>query len=148
MRRNEERLVVVDFFATWCGACRGLYPKLCRLARENPDAVFLKVNFEANKKMCKSLGIKKLPFFHFYRGAEGKVDEFTASVKTFHRIRDAMLEHGSDRCSLNASDTVVNDIESLFLGANILAPKLEELGGEEKRDGEEDEDRENDMVAL
>jgi thioredoxin 1 len=42
--------------------------------------VFLKVNFAENKSMCKSLSIKVLPFFHFYRGAEGRIDGFSCSL--------------------------------------------------------------------
>lgn len=53
-----EHLVIVDFYAEWCGACRALYPKLCRMMVERPDVIFLKVNFDKNKQMAKSLGIK------------------------------------------------------------------------------------------
>jgi thiol-disulfide isomerase/thioredoxin len=76
----SDKLVVVDFYATWCGSCRALYPKLCKLAAEHEDVAFLKVNINENKSMCKSLNIKVLPFFHFYRGAEGCIDSFSCSL--------------------------------------------------------------------
>ena len=36
-------LVVVDFFTSWCTACRRLYPKLKQIAENNPDVIFIKV---------------------------------------------------------------------------------------------------------
>mmetsp|Transcript_18353 Transcript_18353/g.22036 ORF Transcript_18353/g.22036 Transcript_18353/m.22036 type:complete len:257 (-) Transcript_18353:1217-1987(-) len=95
-----DRLVIVDFYATWCGACRALYPKICRFARDNPEILFIKVNFDENKPMCKSLGVKVLPFFHFYRGADGRLAAFSASISKVQRLRDAIKEHTTDRCSL------------------------------------------------
>jgi thiol-disulfide isomerase/thioredoxin len=38
------KLVVVNFFAPECYACKSMQPKLRQIARDNPDAVFLKVN--------------------------------------------------------------------------------------------------------
>lgn len=59
-------------------------PVLCvqflKIAAEHPDVTFLKVNFDECKAMCKSLNIKVLPFFHFYRGADGRLDAFSASI--------------------------------------------------------------------
>lgn len=95
-----EKLVVVDFFATWCGSCRALYPKLCKLAEENPDVEFLKVNFDENKPMCKSLNIKFLPYFHFYRGAEGCLEGFSCSLAKLQKLKDAIAQHNTARCSL------------------------------------------------
>ncbi len=45
MRRalSEYSLVVVDYFAPWCHACRSLYPKLRQIAAANPDVLFVKV---------------------------------------------------------------------------------------------------------
>ena len=39
----QNKLVVVDFFAPWCMACRRLFPALMKLAENNPDIVFIKV---------------------------------------------------------------------------------------------------------
>ena len=54
--------------------------QLCRTALENPDILFLKVNFDENKPMCKRLNVKVLPFFHFYRGADGLLVAFSCSL--------------------------------------------------------------------
>lgn len=54
--------------------------QLCRTAEENPDIVFLKVNFDENKPMCKRLNVKVLPYFHFYRGADGLLESFSCSL--------------------------------------------------------------------
>ncbi|KAG0578448.1 hypothetical protein KC19_4G023600 [Ceratodon purpureus] len=95
-----DKLVVVEFYASWCGSCRALYPKLCKLAAEHLNVEFLKVNFEENKPMCKSLNIKVLPYFHFYRGAEGRVDDFSCSLSKLQRLKDALAQHNTDRCSI------------------------------------------------
>ena len=54
--------------------------QLCRTALENPDILFLKVNFDENKPMCKRLNVKVLPFFHLYRGADGLLEAFSCSL--------------------------------------------------------------------
>ncbi|XVF88747.1 hypothetical protein PTKIN_Ptkin19aG0076300 [Pterospermum kingtungense] len=75
-----DRLVIVEFYGTWCASCRALFPKLCRTAQEHPEILFLKVNFDENKPMCKSLNVKVLPYFHFYRGAHGQLESFSCSL--------------------------------------------------------------------
>ncbi|ERN19842.1 thioredoxin-like 2, chloroplastic [Amborella trichopoda] len=95
-----ERLVIVEFYGTWCGSCRALFPKLCKTAEEHPDILFLKVNFDENKPMCKSLNVKVLPYFHFYRGADGQLEAFSCSLAKFQRIKDAIVQHNTERCSI------------------------------------------------
>ncbi|CAN1185589.1 Thioredoxin-like 2, chloroplastic [Linum perenne] len=95
-----DRLVIVEFYGTWCASCRALFPKLCRIAQEHPEIVFLKVNFDENKPMCKSLNVKVLPFFHFYRGSEGQLESFSCSLAKFQKIKDAIATHNTERCSI------------------------------------------------
>ncbi|GAB2268322.1 hypothetical protein Dimus_003290 [Dionaea muscipula] len=90
-----DRLVIVEFYGTWCASCRALFPKLCRIAEEHLEILFLKVNFDENKPMCKSLNVKVLPYFHFYRGADGLVDAFSCSLAKFQKIKDAIEMYNS-----------------------------------------------------
>jgi hypothetical protein len=74
--------------------------QLCKLAAEHEDVAFLKVNINENKSMCKSLNIKVLPFFHFYRGAEGRIDSFSCSLSKLQKLKDAIAQHNTARCSM------------------------------------------------
>lgn len=75
-------LVVVNFFAPECYACKSLQPKLRQIARNNPDVLFLKLNGLAGdlKAYCEDVGITRIPFFHFYR-ANKRVAAFAANMR-------------------------------------------------------------------
>ncbi|XP_019068730.2 thioredoxin-like 2-1, chloroplastic isoform X2 [Solanum lycopersicum] len=75
-----DKLVIVEFYGTWCASCRALFPKVCMIAEKHPEILFIKVNFDENKSLCKSLNVKVLPYFHFYRGADGLLDSFSCSL--------------------------------------------------------------------
>jgi len=99
-----DKLVVVEFYAPWCNACKALFPKVCRMMEDHKDdVVFLKVSFEANKDMCKTMGVKVLPYFHFYRGGEGRVDAFSCTVSKIQKMKDAIDNYTSEFCSLEPS---------------------------------------------
>ena len=126
---HQDKLVVVDFFATWCGSCRALYPKLISLAKENESEVFLlKVNFDEHKQMSKQLGVRVLPYFILYRGALGRVDAFSASLSKIQRLRSAIQEHASPFCSIGP---VVRPPELEDLNANPKDPS-----SDAKKEGE------------
>ncbi|XP_021736331.1 thioredoxin-like 2, chloroplastic [Chenopodium quinoa] len=93
LKEAGDRLVVVEFYGTWCASCRALFPRLCRMAESHPEILFIKVNFDENKAMCKSMNVKVLPYFHFYRGADGKVEEFSCSLAKFQKIKDTIETH-------------------------------------------------------
>ena len=48
-------LVVVDYFAPWCHACRSLYPKLRQIAAQHDDVMFLKVRHRTISLACHHL---------------------------------------------------------------------------------------------
>ncbi|KAL5546346.1 hypothetical protein UlMin_006033 [Ulmus minor] len=76
----EDRLVIVEFYGTWCTSYRASFPKLYRTAKDHPEILFLKFNFDENKPMCKSMNVKVLPFSHFYCGADGQLESFSCSL--------------------------------------------------------------------
>lgn len=79
---SSGRLVVVNFFAPECYACKSLQPKLRQIASNNPDVLFLKVNgLEGDlQAYCDSMGITRIPYFQVYR-ANKRVAEFTANMR-------------------------------------------------------------------
>lgn len=91
-----DKLVIIDFYSPGCGGCRALHPKICQLAETNPNAVFLKVNHEELKTMCQCLHVHVLPFFRFYRGAEGKLCSFSCTNATIKKFKDALTKYGTD----------------------------------------------------
>lgn len=125
-----DKLVVVDFFSPGCGGCKALHPKLCQLAEMNPDVHFLQVNYEEHKSMCYSLNVHVLPFFRFYRGAEGRVCSFSCTNATIKKFKDALAKYGTDRCTLGPPKGL-EEKELLALAANKdlsfnYTPKTEE----------------------
>lgn len=85
-----DKLVIVEFYGTWCASCRALFPKICMIAEKHPEILFIKVNFDENKSLCKSLNVKVLPYFHFYRGADGLLDSFSCSLAKLQKLKDAI----------------------------------------------------------
>ena len=61
----------------------GIYfVQICQFAERNPDVLFLQVNYEEHKSMCYSLRVHVLPFFRFYRGAQGRLCSFSCTNAT------------------------------------------------------------------
>ena len=120
---KSDQLVVVDFFAPWCGACRSLFPKLKKICAEHPDVRFLAINFDENPGLARGLGVKMLPFFHMYRGAEGRVCAFTASVSKVAKLCEAIESHKSPRCFLvQGPEYPLPEYPTILPGGSTLRP--------------------------
>lgn len=108
----DGKLVIVEFFASWCGSCRALYPKLCKLAVEHEEVVFVKVNFDENKALCKSLNIKVLPYFLLYRGELEQLDSFSCSITKLQKLKDAIAKYGVSDHSRHGPSSLSSTITS------------------------------------
>ncbi|KAL0082344.1 PITH domain-containing protein [Phycomyces blakesleeanus] len=69
-----EKLIVVDFFATWCGPCKTIAPLYAQLSSKYPNVQFSKVDVDQAKDVASSCGISSMPTFQFYK-AGNKVAE-------------------------------------------------------------------------
>eukprot|EP01117_Protostelium_nocturnum_P009854 TRINITY_DN3515_c0_g1_i1.p1 TRINITY_DN3515_c0_g1~~TRINITY_DN3515_c0_g1_i1.p1 ORF type:complete len:523 (-),score=211.35 TRINITY_DN3515_c0_g1_i1:36-1604(-) len=60
-------LIVVDFYADWCGPCKHIAPHFVNLSVEYPTTVFLKVNVDKLQQTSQSNGVSAMPTFMFFR---------------------------------------------------------------------------------
>ncbi|XP_042435993.1 thioredoxin-like 1-1, chloroplastic isoform X2 [Zingiber officinale] len=113
----EDKLVVVEFLSPQCGGCKALHPKICQQAELNSSAMFLKVNFDQHRGMCRSLGVPVLPFFQFYRGAEGRVCSFSCTNANIQKFKDAVKKHGKCGRKFEPAESL-EELEKMKLASN------------------------------
>ncbi|KQX65709.1 co-chaperone YbbN [Angustibacter sp. Root456] len=63
----QDGIVLIDFWAEWCGPCRQFGPVFERVSEENPDARFVKVDTEAEPELAARYGVTSIPMLVIYR---------------------------------------------------------------------------------
>ncbi len=66
----KEGLVLVDFFATWCGPCKMLSPVLEEVSEENPDLTVLKIDVDEVGQLAARYGIQAIPTLMLFRDGQ------------------------------------------------------------------------------
>ena len=64
---NENPIVIVDFWAPWCGPCRGFAPVFERASESHPDVVFAKVNSDEQQELAGAFNIRSIPTLMVFR---------------------------------------------------------------------------------
>ena len=64
---NDSAMVIVDFWAPWCGPCRGFAPIYEQAAEAHPDIVFAKVNTDEQQELAGAFGIRSIPTLMVFR---------------------------------------------------------------------------------
>ncbi|KAG8595252.1 hypothetical protein GDO81_001467 [Engystomops pustulosus] len=79
IQNTENKLIIVDFTATWCGPCRQIAPVFESLASKYPGVVLYKVDVDEASDIAAEYGIRAMPTFHFYKDGN-KVDELCGAI--------------------------------------------------------------------
>jgi thioredoxin 1 len=83
--------VVVDFFATWCGPCKALAPRLDQLAAEYGNRIkFVAVNLDQAPELARQLNVQGVPTL-FFVGADGQIADTSVGLVSADVLR-AKLE--------------------------------------------------------
>lgn len=68
---DEKRIVLVDFYADWCGPCKMTGPIIDELSNEMKDVKFVKINVDENSELASSYQVFSIPTFIIFK--DGKV---------------------------------------------------------------------------
>ncbi|KAM8715909.1 hypothetical protein ACLKA7_002880 [Drosophila subpalustris] len=86
-----DKLVVVDFFATWCGPCKAIAPKLEELAQQYAEKiVVLKVDVDDCESIAMEYDVASMPTFLFIKNSV-KLEQFAGANAA--RLAETIVKH-------------------------------------------------------
>lgn len=108
---KDNDVVFVDFWAAWCGPCRMFGPVFESVSEAHPDAVFAKVDTDAEQALAGGLGISSIPTLMAFRegylvyreaGALNK-SQFTSLVEQVKALDMEKLKAEAEAANANAN---------------------------------------------
>lgn len=89
---SNNEIVIIDFWAPWCGPCRSFAPTYEKVSDKHTDIVFAKVNTEEEEELSSHFQIRSIPTLMIFREqvvlfaqpgmlSEGQLEEVIAKVR-------------------------------------------------------------------
>ncbi|GAA5830993.1 hypothetical protein JCM5353_005585 [Sporobolomyces roseus] len=101
LKANSNKLVVIDFHATWCGPCHAIAPRFEALAKEfAPTSAFVKVDVDKASDISRAYQVRAMPTFIFIRN-ERKVGEVKGADPK--ALEAAIRQHSAGASSSSGS---------------------------------------------
>ncbi|CAK9323809.1 unnamed protein product [Citrullus colocynthis] len=91
--KHYNKLVVVNFTATWCGPCRAMAPILEELSKKMNNVIFLKVDIDELMSIAKEFGVSSIPSFQFLKNGK-LVDKFVGANKNL--LLNTVSKHAAE----------------------------------------------------
>jgi putative thioredoxin len=121
LEESSKRLVVVDFWAPWCGPCKQLTPILEKIISSSPDKVVLaKINIDENQQIAAQLRIQSIPAVFAFKDKQ-PVDAFQGVIPEREIIK--FLEKSLGEKLTNDFGDFYNKIKTLFDEKKFLEAK-------------------------
>ncbi|KAL9940187.1 hypothetical protein V8E36_000892 [Tilletia maclaganii] len=84
---KDNKVVLVDYWATWCGPCRMISPIFEKLSEQYGDKVkFFKVDVDEADDVGREVGIKAMPTFHLFVDGEKAGDVVGANPAAVEKL--------------------------------------------------------------
>eukprot|EP01098_Paradermamoeba_levis_P012631 TRINITY_DN555_c0_g1_i1.p1 TRINITY_DN555_c0_g1~~TRINITY_DN555_c0_g1_i1.p1 ORF type:complete len:321 (-),score=93.78 TRINITY_DN555_c0_g1_i1:65-886(-) len=117
---TENKLVVIDFSAEWCGPCQKIAPVFDKLSLEHDDVLFVRIDLDAAKPLALAYGVSSVPTFLFFQKNK-KLDSFSGAdadklislikkYKSFDGSLNSLLEKSQMSCLNQATAHPVQNI--------------------------------------
>lgn len=90
---ESDQLVVVDFWATWCGPCKMLSPIVDELSDEIGDVNFVKIDADQAQDLVNAYTIMGIPTLLFFK--HGEVVERLSGLRSKAEIEKVIQTHQS-----------------------------------------------------
>ncbi|KVI06527.1 thioredoxin H-type 1-like [Cynara cardunculus var. scolymus] len=96
---SSEKLVVVDFTASWCGPCRIIAPILAEFAKKMPHVVFLKVDVDEVESVAQEYSVEAMPTFILFKSGK-PVDKVVGAKKD--ELLSRIVKHSEGAAAVSA----------------------------------------------
>ena len=85
---KENKTVLVDFYADWCGPCQMIAPILEEIDKEYLEVCVCKVNVDENGELAGAFGVQYIPYIVVIK--DGQITHQSSGVKTKNQLLDLL----------------------------------------------------------
>ncbi|KAI6195317.1 Collagen type IV alpha-3-binding protein [Aphelenchoides besseyi] len=117
----KDRLVVVKFFATWCGPCRMMAPKFSKLSNEFPEILCVEVDVDEQEDIVADYDIKVMPTFVFIKNGQ---QEFVLEGNNVEELQKNMETRNINSVRIGSHRRIPSDMNDSKLTIKTASRNL------------------------